>query len=53
MIDDRTSMIDEVLAHDTNCLIARAAYSLAVELLPRDRIELRQGTRVVENSKPN
>jgi hypothetical protein len=51
MIDDRTSMIDEVLAHDTNRLIARATYGLAVELLPRDRIELRQGAQIVEKSK--
>ncbi len=47
----RTSKIDEVLAHDANLLIARAAYGLAVELLPRDRIELRQGEQIVEKSK--
>jgi hypothetical protein len=30
----RMSKLNEVLAHDTNLLIARAAYGLAVELLP-------------------
>jgi hypothetical protein len=46
----RASKIDEVLTHHTNPLIARAAYGLAVELLPRERIELRQGAHVVEKS---
>ena len=49
----RKSKRDEVLTRETNLLIARAAYGLAVELLPRDRIELRQGARIVEKSKPD
>jgi hypothetical protein len=49
----RAGKTDEVLILDANPLIARAIYGLAVELLPRDRIELRQGTHVVEKSKPN
>ena len=48
----RAGKIDEVLTHHNNLLIARAAYGLAIDLLPRDKIELRQGARVVENSKP-
>ena len=47
----RTSEQDEVLARATNFRIAHAAYGLAVELLPRDSIELRQGTRIVEKWK--
>jgi hypothetical protein len=46
----RAGKIDEVLTLDPNPLIARAAYGLAVELLPRERIELRQGAHVVEKS---
>ena len=49
----RAGKIDEVLTLDANPLIARAVYGLAVELLPREWIELRQGTHVVEKSKPN
>ncbi len=49
----RAGKIDEVLTLDANPLIARAVYGLAVELLPREWIELRQGSRIVEKSKPN
>jgi hypothetical protein len=49
----RAGKIDEVLIFDANLLIARAIYGLAVELLPHEWIELRQGTHVVEKSKPN
>jgi hypothetical protein len=46
----RSGKIDEVLTLDPNPLIARVVYGLAVELLPRERIELRQGAHVVEKS---
>ena len=49
----RMSKLNEVLVYDTNLLIARAAYGLAVELLPSDRIELRHGARIVEKSQPS
>jgi hypothetical protein len=44
---------DEVLAQGINLLIAHAAYEKAAELYLRDRIELRQGARIVEKSKPD
>ena len=46
----RAGKIDEVLTLAPNLLIARAAYGLAVALLPRERLELRQGTQVVQKS---
>jgi hypothetical protein len=49
----RAGKIDEVLTLDANPLVARAVYGLAVELLPHEQIELRQGTHVVEKSKPS
>jgi hypothetical protein len=42
---------DEVLACAVNLLIARHAYREAAPIYPDDRIELRQGARVVERSK--
>jgi hypothetical protein len=43
---------DEVLARAVNLLIARHAYREAARLYLEDLIELRQGARVIEKSKP-
>jgi hypothetical protein len=43
---------DEVLARAVNLLIARHAYREAARLYPEDLIELRQGARIIEKSKP-
>ena len=43
---------DEVLARASNLLIARGAYSVAARMYPDDLIELRQGARIVDKSKP-
>jgi hypothetical protein len=42
----------EVLARAVNLLIARHAYREAARLYPEDLIELRQGARIIEKSKP-
>jgi len=49
----RTNGHDELLAQAINLPISRAAYEKAAELYLRDRIELRQGARIVEKSKPD
>jgi hypothetical protein len=43
---------DEVIARSSNFIIARAAYDTAVALWNGDAIELRQGARVLNKSKP-
>jgi len=43
---------DEVLARAANLKIARGAYSVAARMYPDDLIELRQGARIVDKSKP-
>ncbi len=48
----RTNGHDEILARAVNLLVARAAYEKAVQLYPRDKIELRQGATVMEKSRP-
>ena len=48
----RSNSHDELLARATNLLIARIAYESAVRLYPADRIELRQGARVIESTAP-
>jgi hypothetical protein len=43
---------DDVLARATNLLIARGVYQAAAKMYPDELIELRQGARVIEKSKP-
>jgi hypothetical protein len=43
---------DETLARCTNLPIAQAAYRAAARMYPDEPIELRQGARVIEKSKP-
>jgi hypothetical protein len=58
--DDRRSAVqglsaargtDDVLARATNLLIA-GVYQAAAKMYPDELIELRQGARVIEKSKP-
>jgi len=48
----RSNGSDELLARATNMVIAKGAYSAAAQMYPDDKIELRQGARVIEKSKP-
>jgi hypothetical protein len=48
----RSNGTDEVLARATHLLIARGAYQAAAKMYPDELIELRQGARIVEKSKP-
>jgi hypothetical protein len=48
----RSNGTDEVLARAVNTLIARGAYREAARMYPEDLIELRQGARIIEKSKP-
>jgi hypothetical protein len=43
---------EDVLARATNQLIARGVYQVAAKMYPDELIELRQGARVIEKSKP-
>ena len=43
--------IDRLIATATNVLVARAAYAAAVQLYPGQNITLRQGTRVIAETK--
>jgi hypothetical protein len=42
---------DGVIATASNFLVAAAAYDTSVALWPNERIDLRQGTRVIRKSK--
>jgi hypothetical protein len=48
----RSNGTDDVLARAMNLLIARGAYREAARLYPEDLIELRQGARIIERSRP-
>jgi hypothetical protein len=59
--DDRRSAVqgvsaatgtDDVLARATNLLIARGVYQATAKMYPDELIELLQGARVIEKSKP-
>jgi hypothetical protein len=45
-----TAFGDEVAARSANLLVGRAAFETARRLYPRDRIEYRQGARVIERA---
>jgi hypothetical protein len=42
---------DEVIALAANQLVGRAAYETAVRMYPRERIEMRQGARIIEKKE--
>ena len=42
---------DEPIAYAANLLVGRAAYETAARMYPRERIEMRQGARIIERSK--
>ena len=46
----RTNAHDEVIARAANLLVGRAAYETARRMYPKDRIDYRQGARVIERS---
>jgi hypothetical protein len=48
----RSNGTDEVMARAMNLLIARGAYREAARIYPDELIELRQGARVIEKSRP-
>jgi hypothetical protein len=41
---------DEVLARASKFELAKVAYAKAVEMLPRELVELRHGARIIERS---
>ena len=43
--------IDRLIATATNVLVARAAYEAAVQICPGQNITLRQGARVIAETK--
>jgi hypothetical protein len=46
----RTNGHDEVVARATNLLIGRAAYETARRLYPNDRVDYRDGARIIARS---
>jgi hypothetical protein len=48
----RTNSHDEVIARANNLLVARAAYETARRLYPHDRVDYRDGARVIARSEP-
>ena len=46
----RTNGHDEVLARSINLLMGRAAFETAKRLYPRDQLEYRMGTQVLDRS---
>jgi hypothetical protein len=48
----RTNGHDEVLVRAANLLVGRAAYEMARGLFPKERIDLRDGARILATSAP-
>jgi hypothetical protein len=48
----RTNGHDEVLVRAANLLVGRAAYETARRLFPKERIDLRDGARILDTSAP-
>jgi hypothetical protein len=46
----RTNDHDEVVARATNLIIGRAAYETARRLYPNDRVDYRDGARIIARS---
>jgi hypothetical protein len=49
----RINSHDEVIARAANLLVGRAAYETAARLYPKDRIDYRDGARIIARSKPS
>jgi hypothetical protein len=47
----KTNAHDEVIATATNFIVASAAFDTAVSLWPKERIQLRQGARIIHKSE--
>jgi hypothetical protein len=48
----RTNGHDEVVARAANLLIGWAAYETARRLYPNERVDYRDGARIIERSEP-
>lgn len=48
----RTNSHDEVVARAVNLLIGRAAYETACRLYPNDRVDYRDGARIIARNEP-
>jgi hypothetical protein len=48
----RTNGHDEVVARATNLLIGRAAYETARRLYENERVDFRDGARIIAKSEP-
>jgi hypothetical protein len=48
----RTNSHDEVIARAINLIVGRAAYETARRLYPNDRVDYRDGARVIARSEP-
>ncbi len=48
----RTNGHDEVIARASNLFVGRAAFETARRLYPRDRVDYRDGARVIVHSEP-
>jgi hypothetical protein len=46
----RTNSHDEVIARAINLLLGRAAYETARQLYPNDRVDYRDGARIIARS---
>jgi len=48
----RTNSQDEIIARAVNLLVGRAAYETARRLYPNDRVDYRDGARIIARSEP-
>lgn len=48
----RTNSHDEIVARAINLLIGRAAYETVRRLYPNDRVDYRDGARIIARSEP-
>ena len=48
----RVNSEDEVIARANNLVVGRAAYETAVRLYPKDKIQYRNGARIIARSEP-
>lgn len=48
----RTNSHDEVIARANSLLVGRAAYETARRLYPSDRVDYRDGARIIARSEP-
>jgi hypothetical protein len=48
----RTNSHDEVIARAINLIVGRAAYETACRLYPNERVDYRDGARIIARSEP-